>query len=155
MKIPEWIGKNRWLAWLIILLPAVQVGVWMADRYPPFAVESEISVTPGPPGGKAYFFAVVRRDLDRECSAQFSRYILDGKRFRHDIGKEPQEMTAAGVRQLDTQMGHNIWKFALDVPPGAAPGKGIFCTDLHYFCNPLHRLSPIPVSMCLPFDILH
>ena len=152
MRIVVWAEKNSWLAWLLCVPILWQAGVWLTDRSPPFAVIGPVVMKNAKPGEMAFFTAPVRRDLDRNCSVQFSRHLIDGRGIRFDLTKEPGMMTAAGLRAMDAAMGGYL-RLAVDVPEAAAPGPAIFATDLSYACNPIHRAWPIEVSLEILFVI--
>ena len=152
MKIRAWAERHSWVAWLLCVPIFIQGAVWLADRSPPFAITGPVVTIDAQPGELAFFTALVRRDLDRNCSVSFSRHLIDGRGVRFDLLKEPGVMTAAGLRAMDAAMGGYL-RLAVEVPAGAAPGPAIFATDLSYACNPIHRAWPIDVSLSLLFVI--
>ena len=153
MKAIQWAGRHAWLGWLLCLPVFMQLGEWAFDRSPPFAVVGPVTALGARPGETAYFNAEVRRDLDRECSVVFSRYMIDGAGVRHDFARDPRVMTPNGLRAMDVLMAGQL-RLAVEIPRGANPGPAVYATELRYTCNPIHKLWPIEVTMPLRFWIL-
>ena len=152
MRAIKWAGQHAWLGWLLCVPIFWLAGDWAFDRHPPFAIIGPVMARNAPPGGTAYFVADVRRDLDRDCSVRFSRYLIDGAGVRHDFAVDPRVMTADGLRAMDTLMAGKL-RLAVEIPRGANPGRATYTTELIYVCNPLHKWWPIEVSMPLRFVI--
>ena len=74
------IYELRWVPRLTLLGVLVCVLIWIGamalDRAPPFKPLSYWTNQPKP-GGTLVVRAKVQRDLDRECSVTFSRYLFD------------------------------------------------------------------------------
>lgn len=152
MMAIRWAGRHAWLGWLLCVPVAWQLLDWIIDREPPFAALGAAQASPVRAGGTVVFIAAVRRDLDRDCTVQFSRHLIDGLGIRHDFAADPRVMTADGLREMDSAMGHQL-RLAVNIPAGAAPGPATYTSDLIYRCNPVHVLWPIAVSMPLRFHI--
>lgn len=152
MRVIAWAGRNAWVGWLFCLPLVWTLISWALDRNPPFAIVGPIQVVNAKPGETAFFTAEVRRDLDRECSVDFSRYLIDGVGVRHDFGADPRVMTADGIRAMDVLMGGRL-RLAIEIPRGANPGPAVYTSELRYRCNPLHQWWPIEVTMPLRFKI--
>lgn len=147
----KWAGRHAWLGWLLCLPLFWILADWALDRAPPFAITGPVLARNAPPGGTAFFEADVRRDLDRECSVRFSRYLIDGAGVRHEFAVDLL-MTPDGLRAMNILMAGKL-RIAVEVPRGANPGKAVHTTELFYICNPLHKWWPIEVSMPLRFVI--
>ncbi len=147
----EVVHRLRWLWRLILAVCLVQLGVWALDRDPPFELISATTNTPRP-GGVLVVEAVVRRDLERDCSVTFSRYLFDSAGFRHE-SFGPQLMTPYALRAMDA-MAPGKLNVRLRVPYEFPVGKGTMTTVLEYRCNPLQDvLRPISVEMAIPFVV--
>lgn len=152
MTAIQWAGRHSWLGWLLCVPIFWTVLDWALDRHPPFAIIGPVMAHNAAPGGTVFFLADVRRDLDRDCSVRFSRYLIDGAGVRFDFAVDPRVMTPDGLRAMDILMSGKL-RLALEVPRGANPGKAVYTTELIYTCNPLHAIWPILVSMPLRFVI--
>lgn len=148
----EALQKGVWIPWLFLALVVGQFALWALDREPPFALISATSNTPNP-GGVLEIEAKVRRDLDRECSVEFSRYLFDSAGFRHE-SFGPQKMSPKALREMDAHAPGQL-NVRLRVPYEFPPGKGVASTVLEYRCNPLQDvLRPINVEMNIPFEVV-
>jgi len=134
---------------LLCLIPVVW---WAFDREPPFHMISATTNTPRP-GEILEVRAVVRRDLDRDCSVTFSRYLFDAAGFRHE-STGPQIMTPYALKAMDA-MAPGKLNVRMRVPTEFPVGKGTFTTVLVYRCNPLQDLfRPIELEMNVPFEVV-
>lgn len=140
-----------WLWRAILVVCLLQVAWWAADREPPFRLISAVTNSPEP-GGVLHVTALVHRDLERDCSVTFSRYLFDAAGFRHDsIG--PQLMTPYALRTMDA-MAPGQLNIRMRIPEEFPPGKGTINTVLEYRCNPLQDvMRPIQVEMNIPFEV--
>lgn len=139
------------LPWLIIILSLGQLTIWALDRHPPFELISAEVNTPRP-GGQLMIAAKVRRDLHRDCSVLFGRYLFDSIGVRYDISG-PQLMSPQALRQMNA-MAPGELNLILPLPATFRPGPGVFSTVLEYRCNPLQDLiRPIHVQMHVPFEV--
>ena len=151
-RIYQAMRKLVLLPWLVIVLSLGQVAVWATDRYPPFALISATSNTPMP-GGQLMVQAKVRRDLERDCSVMFSRYMFDSVGVRYDM-TGPQMMSAEAIRAMDALAPGEL-NLIVRVPETFRPGRAVFTTVLEYRCNPLQDLlRPIYVRMDIPFEVI-
>jgi len=150
-RMMGWAAKNTRFAWLSLLPFAVVLACWAVDREPPFAITGPVVATDAKPGGTATFVMPVRRDLDRECSVQFYRFLIDGNRYRHD--QAAMIMSASAVRAMDERMTPGWLRMTVHIPENAAPGSAMVVTNLSYQCNPLQRWWPIQVTTYLHFRI--
>lgn len=153
-RIIVWAGKSFWIKWLGFIAVVIQAGVWAFDRTPPYEVLSPVLVFNGPPGGSVKFQAKVRRDLDRDCSVEFMRYIIDGAGARHDLPNDPRHLSAEGIRKMAEQMGLDRLILSVAIPIDATPGPSVYGTELEYTCNPIHVFKPITVTSLFRFVIL-
>ena len=134
----------------------VEVLAWVAfmsfDRDPPFKLLSAWASQPRP-GGVLVVRAKVFRDLDRECSVTFSRYLFDRFNTRHEV-YGPQVMTPRGLRDMDAEAPGEL-NLQVPIPVAFPPGKAKLTTILEYRCNLLQDLvRPIPVEMHIHFEVL-
>ena len=151
-RIYQAMRKLVLLPWLVISLALVQVSVWAMDRSPPFALLS-FKVNSPQPGQLLTVEAKVRRDLDRECSVYFSRYLFDSIGVRYDL-TGPQMMSPSAIRQMDSLAPGEL-NLILPVPTTFRPGPAVFSTVLEYRCNPLQDLiRPIYVQMHIAFEVM-
>ncbi len=143
----------RWIGVGFVLIVAVgQVIWWALDRSPPFRVLSHQVNSPHA-GGVLTVRAKVQRDLERDCSVTFSRYLFDRNGTRHE-NTGPQVMTAQAIRNMDAMAPGELNEQML-VPANFPPGPGSMTTVLEYRCNPLQYVArPIPVEMNIPFEVL-
>lgn len=149
-----WARRNSLFGWALLGLAAVLWPVrWAFDRDPPFAITGPVTVVNAQAGGEVMFNAPVRRDLDRECSVMFARYMIDAAGFRRDFDKGPRPMSAEDLRAMDKRMNRHL-QIAIPTAAGMPPGASVYTVNLLYRCNPLHALYPIEVTMTLPFEIL-
>lgn len=143
------------LMWFWVPILAVSVGqvVWWAlDRDPPFRLVSHQVNSPHA-GGVLSVRAKVQRDLERDCSVTFSRYLFDRNGTRHE-NTGPQVMTAQTIRNMDA-MAPGELNVQMLVPANFPPGPASMTTVLEYRCNPLQDVArPIPVEMNIPFEVL-
>ena len=141
--------RSLWIAYAIIAIAVAQLAWWALDRYPPFALLkiNEISVH----SNVVRFNLAVRRDLDRGCSVEFSRHLIDSDGYRHDAAVG-QIMDAQTLAEMDKRMGGRLL-LSMDLPAGMARGPAAMVTVLKYACNPLQELWPIPVRMTVPFEV--
>lgn len=148
----QWLLHWRWIPRAVLLALSAWVLVMAFDREPPLALISSWTSSPKP-GGILVVRAKVRRDLDRECSATFSRYLFDKFGSRHEA-TGPQMMTAQGIRNMDALAPGEL-NVQLPVPINFPAGPAIMTTIFEYRCNPLQDLfRPIGVEMNIPFEVL-
>lgn len=151
-RMTKVLQRAEWFFSLVLVLCAVPVLYWSLDRSPPFALLSAQVNSPRP-GGILYVDARVRRDLDRECSVEFSRYLFDRNGSRHEAGG-PQLMTPQAIRAMDAAA-PGILRVTMQIPIGFPPGPAEMVTVLQYRCNPIQDLfRPIGVQMTIPLEVL-
>lgn len=138
------------IARAIILAAFLLVLYYAADRQPPFAV---LSVAPAAakPGDFVTISAKVRRDADRHCNAEYSRYLFDASGARFDIG---HAITSAEMITSLERKNPGGLTITFQVPPSAEPGAASLQTVLDYKCNRTHSLWPITVTTEMPFTVL-
>jgi hypothetical protein len=134
----------------ILLCGFLLVLYYAADRAPPFAV---LSVEPAEARAGDYITikAHVRRDADRRCDAEYSRYLFDATGARFDMGRSITSAEMISSLERKSPGGLTI---SFHVPPSAAVGPALLQTVLDYKCNRLHRLMPITVTTDMPFTVL-
>lgn len=142
---------SRWIFCALFWVCVCVVGMWMADDDPPFRLISYEPVT-AKRGQFAAIRAKVHRDLERNCSVKFARYLFDAKGYRYDL-PPAQEMTTAGIRMLGMVHPGEL-RITIPIPADMTPGTARFVTDLSYVCTPFHVLQPIPVLMEVRIEVL-
>lgn len=137
--------------WNAALLLGIGSLLWLAlDRKPPFELV-EVYPAQARPGEHVQIIAKVRRDLDRGCAADMSRYVFDGRGTRWD---EPTRHFSAETIELMAEQQPETLRVSVMVPFDAHPGIGRVVSDLEYRCNITHALVPIRTSAVMPFTIL-
>lgn len=150
--ITKVIQRLEWFWRIVLVLCAGPVLYWALDREPPFALLSYPVNSPRP-GDLLYVDARVRRDIDRECTAEFSRYLFDRNGSRHEA-QGPQLMTAQAIREMDAA-NPGVLRVPMQIPFSFPPGPAKMVTVLRYRCNPMQDLlRPIGVQMTIPFEVL-
>jgi hypothetical protein len=150
----DWTLRHAKVGWWLACLLVVGWPLrWACDRESPFAITGPVTVINARAGQEVFFDAPVRRDLDRECSAMFTRWIVDSDGFRRDFERDPRFASAEDIRRMDAQMNHRL-QLAVPVPLAMPVGKAQYMTSLKYECNPLHKRFPIEVTMALEFEVL-
>lgn len=146
------------VAQVILATASVIIIAGMLDRTPPATL---IMVEPASAraGEIVTIRAKIKRDLTRECDAEFSRYI-----FGMTAGNFPQPVEARFVLGTQTASADMIrmmdatWPDGLIVserlPFELMPGPARLIADITYRCNKGHSLWPITVNMTLPFTVL-
>ena len=149
MKIDDLSKQLMWLCNLTLMLGIAAI-VWFAsERSPPFVM---LSVEPATarPGDYLTIRAAVKRDITRECSAQFSRFIFDSSGARYDIGASTSSAEMIRTMEIKTP-GQLVVTFKL--PDNISPGPSNLTTVLEYRCNKVHRFWPIDVTLHMPFVV--
>ena len=151
-RIYQAMRKLVLLPWLLIVLALAQTVAWSLDRKPPFALLSAEVNTPRP-GERLIMAAKVRRDIHRDCSVVFSRYLFDSIGVRYDLSGQ-QVMGPDAIRNMNALAPGEL-NLIVPIPETFRPGVAVFSTVLEYRCNPLQDLvRPIHVQMHVPFEVL-
>ena len=152
LRVNNVVQRLVWLWRIVLVICAVPVLYWALDRSPPFELISAQTNSPRP-GEIMYVDARVRRDIHRECTAEFSRYLFDRNGSRHEA-QGPQLMTAQAIREMDAA-NPGVLRVQMQIPFGFPPGPAKMVTVLQYRCNPLQDLfRPINVQMSIPLEVL-
>ena len=138
-------------SWAIIGACALVALYWALDRTPPF-VMTNYTVFNSSRGETAYVNATVERDVGRDCTVNFVRYLIDANKARHDIGGT-QYMTAAALRQMERDMPDSL-RLAVRIHADVPAGPATLVTALEYRCNPLHALWPMDVLLEMQLEVL-
>ena len=142
----------RWAPRLILAGVCLWITAMAFDRAPPFRMHSYWTNQPKP-GGTLVVRAKVQRDLDRECSVTFSRYLFDKVGARHEASG-PQMMTPQALRNMDA-LAPNELNLQVPIPINFPPGPAVLTTVLEYRCNALQDvLRPIGVELNMAFEVL-
>jgi hypothetical protein len=144
------IRTAQWTFAAMAVAGCVQIAVWALDRRPPFHL---VSVQPALaiPGQSVVLTMVVRRNVERECSVTWSRWVFDGRNVRIDLEGQ-QQMGAAGISDIEVRNAGRL-TISVPIPSSAFPGGAELVYDLDYVCNPLQRWWPINVVARVPFEI--
>jgi hypothetical protein len=135
-----------WSALLVIPI------TWALDRKPPFSVLPAQAETPTVRAGETLRMVLpIRRNLDKLCSATFTRHIIDAAGFRHDLGGV-QFMSAESLHAMD--IAGPLVKVAVPIPIEVSVGPAVLTSDREYECNPLHTFWPIRTSMTFNFTVV-
>ena len=139
------------LLWLILALSALG-GVYLSnDNTPPFVLRG-YTVFNAPAGHVAFINGNAARDLKRDCSVKFSRFLMDSQRIRHEISSE-STMSAEALRAMDREMGGAL-RLSIRIPPDAATGPASLMTVLRYRCNAIQEFWPIDVLLEMQLEVL-
>ena len=122
----------------------------MGNRAPPFKV---LSVEPATvrPGDYVRIHASVWRDQNRQCSAEYSRYMFDRDGLRYDMGSSFASVAMIAAMEAKTPGRLSV---AAQVPASIVPGRASIQTVLNYACNPAQQFFPIEVLTEMPFYVL-
>ena len=146
----EIVKATRSIAQAIIYIGALAFVFLLLDRAPPFAV---VSVEPASarPGEWVHIKARVRRDADRDCSAEISRYIYDADGSRFELGTSIASPEL--IRQLERTVPGEL-RFSMLLPAAIPPGDAAIVSVLNYVCHKPQVLWPIQVTTSIPFTVL-
>lgn len=151
-KLWRVIYELRWVPRLVLVCVLIWIGAMALDRAPPFKLLSYWTNQPKP-GGTLVVRAKVHRDLERECSVKFSRYLFDKVSARYKASG-PQLMTPQALRNMDALAPGEL-NLQVPIPINFPAGPAVLTTVLEYRCNPLQDVvRPIPVEMNIPFEVL-
>ena len=151
-KLWRVIYELRWLPRLVLVCVLIWIGAMAFDREPPFKLLSYWTNQPKP-GGTLVVRAKVHRDLDRECSVVFSRYLFDRVGARHEASG-PQMMTPQALRSIDALAPGEL-NMQVPIPINFPPGPAVLTSVLEYRCNALQDvLRPIGVELNMAFEVL-
>jgi len=141
---------NRILTRVILVAFALLAGLvayWSMDRKPPFELKSYIS-SAGVPGQIIVIDAIVKRDLDRNCSVTFSRAFFDSRGARTELTDGAMLMNARALFEMN-KLNPGQLRLPVKIPVGATSGEGTVMTILDYVCNPTHLIKPIPLVLTM------
>lgn len=141
---------TEWLARVILLLAALLVLYYAADRKPPFEVYSS-TYAEAPAGEYVTIHAKVRRDADRGCNVHFWRYMYDSTGTRFDLGHS--QASAEAIAQMGRRSPGTL-SVAFRIPSAATPGPATLQTVLQYHCNRVHYWWPIEAATDMAFTVL-
>ena len=144
------VDRLRVASWFIIVSSVAALCWYAADREPPFAL-LHIPAATAQAGGKLRLVVDVRRDVSRECDADFSRYIFGSDGARRDL--ITSHASAAMIAGMELRYPGKL-PIVVSVPDDLEPGPARFVTVLAYRCNKVHALWPIIVTMDIPFTVV-
>lgn len=139
------------VAWALIVASLCVSVYWLVDTRPPFKL-LEYSAGYAEPGGVMVIEAKVKRDPARNCSASWTRYIIDSTQTRVEL-MGIQYSTASAIAAME-QASPGRLRIAVEIPETVSPGPARIMATTEYVCNPLQRLHPIDVLTVLNVTIL-
>ena len=142
--------RMMWIANMTLVCAALAVAWFAMDRTPPFSMLSVIP-TSARAGDWITIRGTVRRDIDRQCSADFSRFLFDSGFTRYDLGSSTA--TAEMISGMENRA-PGIVAITLKLPENISVGDAVLVSSLEYRCNKIHRLWPIEVTTEMPFRVL-
>ncbi len=96
--------------------------------------------------------AKVKRDPSRNCSASWTRYIIDSTHTRIEL-MGTQYTTAAAITAMENASPGRL-RIAVELPESVTPGPARLMATTEYVCNPLQRLHPIDLLTVMDIMIL-
>ena len=150
-RITSFLERYILISWAILGFCGLVLIYWAAERKPPFEMV-DYKVHNAVRGETAYVNAKVTRDLNRDCTVTFVRYLIDRDKVRHDIGGT-QYMTSAALHQMERDMPNSL-NLALRLPEDLPVGPAKLVTALEYRCNPMHHLMPMDVLLEMQLDVM-
>ena len=151
---PTWAGATQkfWLTFhLAALLGWFGVLVfWAQDNAPPFELKN-YTVQNSHPGGTIIIRANVVQHLERKCSVEYSRVLVDAFDVRHP--RDQTSLTAEGLADLDRANPGRLYTPVV-VPVGTAIGPARVVVPQRYECNPWHRYFPLTVITKFNVEVL-
>jgi hypothetical protein len=141
---------TEWVARLILLLAALLMLYYAADREPPFEMHTS-EPSEAHAGDYVTIRAKVTRDVSRRCNTEFSRYVFDSHGTRFDLGRS--QASADAIASMERRS-PGVLAVAFVVPHAAKPGPAIMQTVLQYKCNRVHHFWPIETTAEMPFVVL-
>lgn len=148
----SWLERYAWTGWFLLAFLAIAPVQWALERDAPFTVVRYIEPAPVVAGAHVTFEMPVTRQLERDCTARWSRHIIDAAGIRHEY-EGVHLATAKTLRDIERLQGPWI-RTTLAIPPGIAPGRAVLASEVEYECNPIHALWPIRMSLFFPFEVL-
>ena len=141
---------TEWLARVILLLAAMLVLYYAADREPPFRL---ISTEPAEAQAGEYLTLrnKVHRDVSRGCNTEFTWYIFDSHGARYDMGHA--QASAETIARMERKTPGEL-VISLRLPPNLAAGPATLQTVIHHQCNRTHAWVPIETTVDMPFTVL-
>jgi hypothetical protein len=134
---------------IITGIVAAVLGVWAADRDPPYILQNGVAApSPAVPGGPLYITSdvIVYRS---GCYGVFQRTMLDSGGFPWAFPPTPTQFNdlPPGKYRVATPIRYIL-------PVAIASGEACSSTETTFYCNPLHKLWPIKVhTACVKFTV--
>lgn len=148
-RLDDLLRRLQWAATAMLWAGLLSVAFLAADRRPPFEI-LEYYPAHAKAGEYITITARVRRDVERSCSADFTRYLFDTAGARFDLGSS--ETSAVMIKHMEAQH-PGLLRVIVKLPEVMQPGDGALVSVLHYRCNRVHSLWPIEVTTTLPFTV--
>lgn len=141
-------ARSMWVIGLLWALSPMLLLPWLTDRDPPFEVLSTSITSPAHRGEAITITRKVRREVDRACRIEFTRYFFDS------AGTLTVIDTGAIGAEGRVLLHKDTLKVVVRVPEYFAPGVSKFVTDSRYVCNPIHELWPIRQTTIAEFEVI-
>ena len=118
-----------------IVVPSILIG-W--DRTLPYEfIDARIMESAAAPGQEVDIRYTVR-NVSKECSGTVHRIFIDSSGRTFFLGESPT------IYQLLLAKGENgVFDRQWKIPPGAAPGPGLYVAYPKFWCYPLQWLYPV------------
>jgi hypothetical protein len=115
------------------------LGLWIADRDPPIALNNSRVMTPVvEPGGQLKVRYGVYRF--RSCATHIDRWIFSGE------AKVRTTLDDVDYQSSPVPLGPADFVAVVDIPKRIEPGPAVYRIAATYVCNPLHRIWPVKTA---------
>lgn len=148
-RLDDLLRRLQWTATGILWAGLFSLAFFAADREPPFEV-LEYHPAHARAGEYITITARVRRDVERRCSADFTRYLFDASGARFDLGSS--ETSADMIADMEAKR-PGVLRVIVKLPEVMEDGNGALVSVLNYRCNKVHAFWPIQVTTTLPFTV--
>lgn len=121
---------------IFVVIPGILIG---AGRSLPFEfIDARMMESAASPGQEVDVRYTIR-NVTKECSGSVERFFVDSQTRTFFLGKS-STIYHRVVSRGDTDGSFDRqWR----IPPGAAPGPGLYIAYPEFWCNPLQQLWPI------------
>ncbi len=148
-SLDDILRKLQWIATATVWTGLLSIAWFASDRKPPFEV-LDVYPASARPGEYITITAHVRRDLDRRCEADFSRYLFDEVGARYDLGYT--QASAEMISEMDRRS-PGMLSVSVKLPETMQPGNASLVSVLRYRCNNVHVIWPIKITTTMPFTV--
>ena len=132
--------------------PVIVASVVMASNTKPPLIVHGYTAAPVHPGELITVYADVERDLERRCSARYSRKIIDSVGSVYSV--EPStDLSYHAIKVLD-ELNPNKLTINVLTPTSIQPGWATIITPVSYSCNPVQKLFPINIVLKMRVQVI-